>query len=86
MNRLITTATLLALTGAWTAAQAENESGFYVGGGVGQFNVQIDDIDDTDEAIERLDLEKPYDAKFFREGLLVADSHHGRVIATRRRR
>ncbi len=55
MNRLITTATLLALTGAWTAAQAENESGFYVGGGVGQFNVQIDDIDDTDEAIERLD-------------------------------
>ena len=32
-----------------------HESGFYVGGGVGQFNVQIDDIDDTDEAIERLD-------------------------------
>ncbi|HMN44983.1 MAG TPA: porin family protein [Povalibacter sp.] len=55
MNRLITAATLLALSGAWTAANAENESGFYVGGGVGQFNVQIDDIDDTDEAIERLD-------------------------------
>jgi hypothetical protein len=56
MNRLITTATLFALSGAWTAAaHAENDSGFYVGGGVGQFNVQIDDVDDTDEAIERLD-------------------------------
>lgn len=37
-------------------------------------------------SIETLGLDKPYDAKFFREGLLVADSHHGRVIATRRRR
>lgn len=37
-------------------------------------------------SIDNLGLEKPYDAKFFREGLLVADSHHGRVIATRRRR
>jgi hypothetical protein len=37
-------------------------------------------------SVEHLGLEKPYDAKFFREGLLVADSHHGRVIATRRRR
>lgn len=55
MNRWVTAATLLALSGAWSAANAENESGFYVGGGVGQFNVQIDDVDDTDEAIERLD-------------------------------
>lgn len=57
MNRVIATATLLALTGAWSAAQAadENDRGFYVGAGVGQFNVQIDDVDDTNEAIERLD-------------------------------
>lgn len=55
MNRAIPAATLLALTGGWNTAHAENEQGFYVGGGVGQFNVQIDDIDDTDEAIERLD-------------------------------
>jgi OOP family OmpA-OmpF porin len=34
---------------------AENPSGFYVGAGVGQFNVNIDDIDQTDNAIERLD-------------------------------
>lgn len=57
MNRAITAATLLALGGAWTAANADNERGFYVGGGVGQFNVQIDDVDETDEAIERLDDE-----------------------------
>jgi Outer membrane protein beta-barrel domain len=57
MNRVITTAALLALMGAGTAAQAadENDSGFYVGAGVGQFNVQIDDVDDTDEAIQKLD-------------------------------
>ena len=55
MNRAIPAATLLALVGGWSAAHAENERGFYVGGGVGQFNVQIDDIDDTDDAIERLD-------------------------------
>ncbi|HKE95991.1 MAG TPA: porin family protein [Povalibacter sp.] len=56
MNRVIATATLLALSGAWTAAHAqENEKGFYAGAGVGQFNVKIDDIDDTDDAIQRLD-------------------------------
>lgn len=55
MNRAITAATLLALSGAWTAVNAQNEQGFYLGGGVGQFNVQIDDVDETDEAIERLD-------------------------------
>ncbi len=55
MNRFVAAATALALSGAWTAANAENDSGFYVGGGVGQFNVQIDDVDDADDAIERLD-------------------------------
>jgi hypothetical protein len=55
MNRLVAAATLLALSGTWTAANAENDSGFYLGGGVGQFNVQIDDVDDTDDAVERLD-------------------------------
>jgi hypothetical protein len=55
MNRLVAAATLLALSGTWTAANAENDSGLYLGGGVGQFNVQIDDVDDTDDAIERLD-------------------------------
>jgi len=57
MKAGIAAATLIALSGGMMmSAQAqENERGFYVGGGVGQFNVQIDDISDTDNAIERLD-------------------------------
>lgn len=56
MKAGIAAATLIALSGGTMSAQAqENEQGFYVGGGVGQFNVQIDDVDDTDNAIERLD-------------------------------
>jgi OmpA-like transmembrane domain. len=57
MNRGLVAATLLALGSAAGVAHAEdaNPSGFYVGGGVGQFNVKIDDIDDTDNAIQRLD-------------------------------
>ena len=33
----------------------ENESGFYLGGGVGQFNLKLDSVDQTDNAIRRLD-------------------------------
>src|SRR5262245_37366693 len=56
MNRVLVAAVALALGGAAGLAQAqENPSGFYAGGGFGQFNVNIDDIDDTDNAIGRLD-------------------------------
>lgn len=56
MNRAIVAATMLALgTVSGAALSADNDSGIYVGGGVGQFNVQIDDIDDTNNALERLD-------------------------------
>ncbi|HWK73231.1 MAG TPA: porin family protein [Povalibacter sp.] len=55
MKYVLAAATLLALGCGANAARADNERGFYVGAGVGQFNVKIDDIDDADEAIERLD-------------------------------
>ena len=58
MKRGLAAATLLALAAAGNMAQAQaadNDSGFYVGGGVGQFNVKIDDVDDTNNALERLD-------------------------------
>jgi hypothetical protein len=58
MNRGIVATTALALCcGGWSAANAQdtNDRGFYVGAGVGQFNVKIDDIDDTDEALQKLD-------------------------------
>jgi opacity protein-like surface antigen len=56
MNRPLLAVVVLALGGTASVACAEeNPSGFYLGAGVGQFNVQIDDIDQTDDAIERLD-------------------------------
>ncbi|HEY4367801.1 MAG TPA: porin family protein [Steroidobacteraceae bacterium] len=57
MNRGIVATAVLALGGGWSVAHAAdtNDRGFYVGAGVGQFNVKIDDIDDTDNAIRRLD-------------------------------
>jgi len=55
MKYVLAAATLLALACGASAARAENERGFYAGAGVGQFNVKINDIDDADEAIERLD-------------------------------
>lgn len=47
-------ATLLALGSGSAYAQA-NDSGLYLGGGFGAFDVQIDDIDQTDDALQRLD-------------------------------
>ena len=45
----------LACSSAYAQSADENDEGFYLGGGVGQFNLKLDDIDQTDEAIERLD-------------------------------
>jgi hypothetical protein len=56
MKRSLLALMVLALGGTATVSYAQdNTSGFYLGAGVGQFNVQIDDIDQTDNAIERLD-------------------------------
>jgi hypothetical protein len=56
MNRAIVAATLIALgTGSAYAQSPENDEGLYLGLGYGSFNVQIDDIDQTDEAVERID-------------------------------
>lgn len=52
-------ALLLAVVAMSTRAEAQiigdNESGFYAGGGVGQFDVEIDDFDDLEETIDRYD-------------------------------
>ena len=56
MIRAIVAATLIALgTGGAYAQSPENDEGLYVGIGYGQFGVQIDDIDQTDEAVESID-------------------------------
>jgi OOP family OmpA-OmpF porin len=46
----------LAVAAAAPAAYAQDEdAGFYLGGGVGQFNAQIDDIDDVDGTVDEWD-------------------------------
>lgn len=56
MNRALMAATLLALgSGAAYAQSPENDEGLYVGGAVGQFNIEIDGLDGVDDAVERLD-------------------------------
>lgn len=56
MKRAIATATLLALSCGTALAQSpDNDEGLYIGVGFGQFNVSVDDIDDTDNAISQID-------------------------------
>jgi hypothetical protein len=55
MKSGIAAAVLFALSGAAYAQSPDNDEGLYVGIGYGSFNVQIDDIDETDEAIDRID-------------------------------
>jgi opacity protein-like surface antigen len=46
----------LTVAAASPAAFAQDETaGFYLGGGAGQFNAQIDDIDEVDDAVEGWD-------------------------------
>jgi outer membrane immunogenic protein len=56
MKRGIIAATVLALSCGTALAQSpENDEGLYIGAGFGQFSVGVDDIDDTDNAISRID-------------------------------
>lgn len=55
MKRGIIAASLLALSCGTALAQDDNTRGFYVGGGFGQFNIGIDDVDETDNAVSKID-------------------------------
>jgi opacity protein-like surface antigen len=56
MNRAFVAGTLIALgSGSAYAQSPENDEGLYLGLGYGAFNVQVDDLDDTDEAITSID-------------------------------
>ena len=58
MNRAILAGALSVVLGLFAGlAQADNERGFYAGAGIGAFNVNVDAIDDADEAIASLDDE-----------------------------
>jgi OOP family OmpA-OmpF porin len=49
------TALVLLFFAATTSFAADNESGLYLGAGVGQFNVEIDDVTDVANAVDNLD-------------------------------
>ncbi len=55
MKNGIIAALLLSGLAAAAAAQADEESGFYAGAGIGVFDVRIDDFDDIDETIDDYD-------------------------------
>jgi opacity protein-like surface antigen len=59
MNNLKLTAALaafsLAAVPAAFAQEQEEVSGFYIGGGAGQFNAHIDDVDDVDATVDEWD-------------------------------
>jgi len=55
MKHGMTAALLLVGLSAAAGAQADEDTGFYAGGGVGTFDVQIDDVDDVTTEIERYD-------------------------------
>lgn len=56
MKSGIAAAVLFALGTSGAYAQSpDNDEGLYLGAGWGAYDVQIDDIDDTDEAIQRID-------------------------------
>ena len=55
MKNGIIAALLLSGLAAAAAAQADEESGFYAGAGVGVFDVRIDDFDDIDATIDDYD-------------------------------
>jgi opacity protein-like surface antigen len=58
MKHGIIAASVLALSCGTALAQSpENDEGLYLGVAYGQFNVNVDDIDDTDEALKEIDDE-----------------------------
>ena len=55
MKRAIVAAMALAAVSGSALAADDNVRGFYLGGGVGNFNLEINDVDGVDNAIGRLD-------------------------------
>jgi opacity protein-like surface antigen len=53
MNRSITAAVALAVALAASSVHADEEQGLYIGGGVGQVNVDIDDFDDLATTVDK---------------------------------
>ena len=55
MVRTTSVLAVLLLAFAAMTARADAEKGFYAGGGVGQFNLEIDNLDDAQDAVSDFD-------------------------------
>ena len=55
----------LILASGIAVAQDDNTDGFYLGGGFGDFQAQIDELDDIDDAIEDFDTDESASKYFF---------------------
>jgi hypothetical protein len=56
MKHITVLLTALALgMGVMTSANADNEKGLYIGAGLGQFNVEVDDLDDAANTVSEFD-------------------------------
>jgi OOP family OmpA-OmpF porin len=54
-QRIAAALAIAALTAATAAEADETEGGFYLGGGVGQYHIEVDDFDDVTAAVEAYD-------------------------------
>jgi hypothetical protein len=57
INAAIAASLLTLGSGAAYAQSPENDEGFYIGAGIGQFNIETDGIDDLDDTIDNLDAD-----------------------------
>jgi hypothetical protein len=55
MKRMVVWLTVLVLGTGLTVARADGERGFYIGAGLGQFNVEVDDINDAANVAQDFD-------------------------------
>jgi opacity protein-like surface antigen len=55
MKRVIVASMVLAAISGSAVAADDNERGFYLGGGIGNFNLEIDRVSAVDNAVRRLD-------------------------------
>src|SRR5688572_26003749 len=56
-NRLIAAGAVLTLCSGAALAQQSNDRGWFVGGAIGQFNVEVDGLDGLDETINDFDAD-----------------------------
>jgi OOP family OmpA-OmpF porin len=55
MKRIVVWLTAVVLGTGLTVARADGEQGFYLGAGIGQFNVEVDNLDEAQDVVQDFD-------------------------------